>query len=153
MALSNYQTQIIKTLFLSLTVLIILTLSSTPTFAQEFGSITNPLTKISTNNYGDVNTAGGGLVGFISNIVKTVTVFAGIFSMFNFIVAGLDYITSQGDPKGTEAARNKIKQSVIGLVIIVGTLSLTAIASQILFGNFNAILNPTIYGKGSITNP
>lgn len=117
-----------------------------------FGDVTNPLATISPQGYGDLTGeegAAGGLVGFISNVVKTITVVAGLYSMFNFIIAGMDYITSQGDPKGAESAKNKITHSIIGIVIVVGTFALTAMASRVLFGRYDAILKPTIYGPGS----
>jgi len=133
---------------------IVLMLVVQPVLAQNgvFGSIQNPLVTVGGDkSWGDLTGVGGtgGLVGFISAVVKTVTVVAGIYTMFNFIIAGLDYITSQGDPKGTESAQNKIKQSIIGLVIIAGTFAITAMASRVLFGTYDAILRPTIYGPGS----
>lgn len=137
-----------------------LIISPSPSFAEDsaptpiFGQVTNPLNTIAGEDqgYGDLTGtggSGGGLIGFISNIIKIITIIAGIYSMFNFIIAGLDYITSQGDPKGTESARNKITQSIIGLVIIVGTFAITALASRVLFGSYDAILRPTIYGPNN----
>jgi len=107
-----------------------------------FGPVTNPLA----SGYGGVDTAGGGLVGFISNIVKLITVAGGIFAFFNLILAGISYIGSQGDPQAIEKAQKKIYMSIVGLIIIAASFILAAIMGKILFGNYSAILSPKIYG-------
>jgi len=115
---------------------------------QFFGQVRNPLNVLNPQGYGDVNTEGAGIIAFASNIIKLITIVAGIWAMFNFLFAGFTYITSQGDPKGLEAARQKIFFSIIGLFIMVGTLSMTAVLSKILFGEWFTILRPMIYGPG-----
>lgn len=116
---------------------------------QAFGAIDNPLVQINGNSYGDLTGqggVGGGLVGFISNGIRLFIVAAGLYVLFNLLTAGLDYITSEGDPKGAESAKSKIMNSLVGIVIIAGAFAGTAIASKILFGSYSTILNPTIYG-------
>lgn len=117
---------------------------------QAFGSIENPLKIISPqNNYGDVDFMQGGLVMFITNLFRFFTLIAGLWALFNFIFAGFQYVTSQGDPKQLEEARNKIFMSVIGLVIIAGSFAFIAILSKIFFGDYGAVIRPVIYGPGS----
>lgn len=89
-----------------------------------------------------------GITAFISNLVKLITVIAGIFVLINLLLAGLQYISSQGDPKGVEAAWNKIWMSLVGMVIIAAAFVITAIISFILFGDASFILNPKVYGPG-----
>ena len=119
--------------------------------ASPFGSVTNPLEQINPNGYGDINdTSGaGGLVGFISNMLKVVAVAAGLFAFINLILAGFIYITSGSDPKKTAEAMNKITMSLIGLVIIIASYALAALIGLIMFGDANAILSPAIYGPGA----
>ncbi len=89
-------------------------------------------------------TAGGGLIIFISNLIKVVTIIAGIFGLFNIIGAGYTYLASSGNPKATEQAMNQLFMSLIGLIIIVGSFTITAIVSLLLFGRADYILNPSI---------
>lgn len=87
---------------------------------------------------------GGGLIIFVSNLIKVITVIAGLFGMFNVISAGYTFLGSNGNPKAAEEAANKLFMSMIGLIIIVGSFGITAIASLLLFGDPTYILNPKI---------
>ena len=55
-------------------------------------------------------------------------------------------MTAAGDSKALSAAWNRIVQSMLGLVIIVSSFALTALVSQLIFGDPTIILNPKIYG-------
>ena len=90
----------------------------------------------------------GGLILFLSNILRVVFVIAGIYAFINFILAGFAYMTAGGDAKQLGAAWAKIWQSLLGLAIIVGAFAITALASYIIFGEAGYILNPKIYGPG-----
>jgi hypothetical protein len=114
-----------------------------------FGKITNPLNTLNSSGYGDLNGTGGGLTAFLSNIIKFITIIAGLFALFNLVSAGIGYISSGGDPKGIEDAKNRIFMSLIGLVIIVAAFSITAIISKLLFGEYWILINPQIYGPGT----
>ncbi len=110
-----------------------------------FGSVTNPIA----SGYGDIGSEGAGLVGFLSNIIKLITVAGGIFAFFNLVLAGISYIGSQGDPQAIEKAQKKIYMSIVGMVIIASSYVLAALIGRILFGSYTAILQPVIYGPGS----
>lgn len=109
-----------------------------------FGNIDNPLKTI--NPYGYSGIAEGGLVGFLNNVFRLLFVVAGLYALINFILAGLGYLSAEGDAKKTEMAWNKIWQSLVGLLIIVSAFVLAAIFGYLLFGSAGAILNPKIYG-------
>ncbi len=105
---------------------------------QIFGSVTTPPGV-------DKFTPGpAGLLVFISNIIKLVTVVAGLFGLFNIISAGYTYLSSGGNAKATEQAMNQMTYSLIGLVIIAGAFLITALVSLLLFGDSMFILRPTI---------
>lgn len=110
-----------------------------------FQEIPNPLDRFP-NSYGSVEE---GLPAFLSNIFKTLAIAGGLFALFNIITAGIEFISSQGDPKSVEAAQNKIFMSLIGLVIIAASFSLAAITGKLLFGSYSAIISPVLYGPGS----
>ena len=108
---------------------------------QFFGQVDAPP---GVSNYGDLSS--GGLITFISNIIRLITIIAGIWSLFNLISAGYTYITSANDAKGIETAWRSIYMSLIGLLIIVGSFTITAIISYLIFGDAGYILNPTLIG-------
>lgn len=104
------------------------------------GAVTNPLP-----HYGNVDT---GLILFFSNILRLIFVAAGIFAFINLIVAGFQYMTAAGDTKALTAAWSRIWQSLVGLIIIVGSFALASLFGYLIFGDAGFILNPKIYGPG-----
>lgn len=103
---------------------------------NPFGNIINPL-------------PGGGLIPLLSNVLRLIFVIAGIYAFLRIVLAGLAFIGAGGDPKRIEQAWGSIWQSILGLVIIVASFAIAAIISQVLFGRWDAILNPQIYGPGT----
>jgi len=114
-------------------------------FAQEIdkivGTIENPLDK-----YGSYNNPGGGIIGLFTNILRLVFVVAGVYALLNFIIAGYQFMTAGGDTKAFSAAWNRIWQTLVGLVIVVGSFALAALFGYIIFGDPMFILRPTIWG-------
>jgi hypothetical protein len=112
-----------------------------------FGSITNPLATVGGGaGYGSVEAS---LPLFLSNIIRLITIAGGIYALFNIIFAGFTYITAGGDTKKLESAVSSINMSVLGLVVMVASIAISAVLGWILFGNPGAIINPTIYGPGA----
>jgi len=109
-----------------------------PDYSSIIGTITPPETK-----YGTVTQ---GFVPLLSNILRLVFVGAGIFAFINLILAGFQYMSAGGDSKQLTAAWAKIWQSLVGLVIIVGSFAIAALIGGIIFGDPMYILNPQIYG-------
>lgn len=54
-----------------------------------------------------------------SNIVSTLLFFVGALAVIFVIVGGIQYITSSGDPKRIEQAKNTLTYAVAGLVIAI----------------------------------
>lgn len=90
----------------------------------------------------------GGIVIFMSNLIRLVVIIAGIFGLFNIISAGFTIISSSGNPKAMEQANSSLFYSLIGLSLMVGSFAITAIVSFLLFGNAMYILSPTIPTPG-----
>jgi hypothetical protein len=114
------------------------------TGADIFGTIAAPEGVAAYNT--QAGTGGLGLMIFFSNIIKLLTIVAGLWVFVNFLMAGWSIITSAGDSGATKKAYDKILMSVIGLVIIIGSYTLVALISLLLFGRADFILNPTITG-------
>ena len=86
----------------------------------------------------------GGLGKFLNNMMLLLIAGAGIYALFNFILAGYSFLSANGDSKKVEAAWAKIWQSVLGLVVAAGAFVLAAIFGRIIFGSWGALLNPQL---------
>lgn len=53
------------------------------------------------------------------NIVTATLVFVGVVAVFLIILSGIKFITSGGDPKQVEGARNTLTYAIIGLVVVL----------------------------------
>jgi hypothetical protein len=116
-------------------------------FAQNatsiVGTVENPLPPA----YRGVTSAqGGGLILFLTNILRLAFVAAGLFAFINLILAGFQFMGAGGDAKAVSAAWSKIWQSLLGLILVVGSFALAALFGYLLFGDAGFILNPKIYG-------
>lgn len=94
------------------------------------------------NNFGALQAGGfGRLLNLILNLM---IVAAGIYALFNFLLAGYAFLSAGDDSKKIEGAWAKIWQSVLGLVFVAGSFILAAIFGWLIFGDPNAILSPQI---------
>lgn len=106
-----------------------------------FGTIKAPaaLTK-----FGDVES--GGIGNFLNLILRVMVIGAGVYALFNFVLAGYSFLSAGDDPKKVEAAWAKIWQTALGLAVAAGAFVLAGIFGYLIFGDFGAILNPSIPG-------
>jgi len=141
------QNQVKNLILISLIVLGIFSLSSQPILADDdsiFGKISPPAgvaayqAKVK-NDKGTI-----GLILFISNLIKLITVVAGVWTMFNFISAGWIYLNAAGDASANEKASQLMTNSVIGLVIIATSYTLAGIVGYLIFDDAGFILNPDL---------
>jgi hypothetical protein len=107
----------------------------------DFGEIKLP-TEITTKYPGGVQ--GGSLGMFLNLILKTLIVGAGIFTLINLILAGYAFLSAGDDQKKIQGAWAKIWQSLLGLAFTAGAFVLAAIFGQLIFGQWDFILNPKI---------
>lgn len=133
----------VKTILHS-SVLGILTLAYTsPVWAgaptDPFGTIKNPATG---GSFGPK----GSLIIFLNNVLRLIFVIAGIYAFIRIILSGLLFINAAGDTKKITQAWDSIWQSLLGLVIIVGSFALAALMGLLLFGDAKAILQPQVFG-------
>jgi hypothetical protein len=80
--------------------------------------------------------------GAISAIVGLLTVVAGIYFIFQFVIGGVQWISSGGDKAGIASAQGKITQALIGFVLIAASIAIVKILGQFL--GFD-ILNPAAF--------
>jgi hypothetical protein len=87
-----------------------------------------------------------GLGKFIGNLFRLIVIFASLYALFNFIMAGYSFLSAGGDPKKIEASWAKIWQSILGLAITAGGFTIGAMVSQIFFGDPTYIFTLNIVG-------
>ncbi len=119
-----------------------------PSFIQKVYADASEV--VGTINPGDTflpyGSLGTGVMQFFTNILRLVFVGAGIYTFMNLITAGFQYMSAGGDVKALTAAWARIWQSLLGLLIIVGSFALASLFGYLFFGNPGFILNPKIYG-------
>ena len=71
-------------------------------------------------------------------------VIAGVYALFNLIFAGYAFMSAGDDAKKVAGAWAKIWQSLLGLAIAAGAFVLAAIFGQLIFRQWDFILNPQI---------
>ncbi len=75
----------------------------------------------------------------ISGVIGFLTMIAALWFIFQFITAGFQWISAGGDKNDTTAARDKITNSLIGLVIVVIAWAIIGVIGSMLG---LSILNP-----------
>src|SRR3989344_7376598 len=86
----------------------------------------------------------GGIGNFLNVIFKLIVVIAGVYALINLLVGGYGFMEAADDPKKVAAAWARISQTFFGLAFTAGAFLLAAIFGQLIFGNVNFILNPSI---------
>lgn len=110
--------------------------------ANPFGEIPipSPLAK-----FGAVDATDASGIGNLLNLFLQLLILgAGLFALFNFILAGYMFLSAGDDSKKIEGAWAKIWQSALGLAFAAGSFVLAAIFGWLIFGDFRAIINPQI---------
>ena len=110
-----------------------------------FGTIDNPFNTLSPGSPLNAGAEGQGLILILNSLVKFVIVLAGLYTFWNLIAAGYMFMSASGDPKAIAKAWDKIWQSLIGLLLVAGSFILAGIFGWLIFGNFTALIAPTIY--------
>lgn len=124
---------IILTLLLSAMLLPIALSAPTPAYAQlgcgeGFGIVSKLLCKGAI----DDKTVGITLNKVIGMVVNFLTIVAGLWFLVQFITGGLQWIGAGGDKNNTTAARDKITNSLIGLIIVVIAWAVVGIIGNML---------------------
>lgn len=85
---------------------------------------------------GHLYTAGGNdLELTIGNTIKIILSLVGIIFLILMFYSGFLWMTASGDTKAIEKAKENIKNSLIGLIIVLGAYAITNLISTILVTN------------------
>jgi uncharacterized protein (DUF2062 family) len=116
-----------------------------------FGTIENPFRATIKGGLGvgayEVGAPGAGLIIIISNLIKLSMVLAGVYTLINIILAGYGFLSAGGDSKLIQKSQERIWRSVLGLVIIVGSILIASVIGFVLYGStgWNMLISPRIY--------
>lgn len=105
--------------------------------SQKFGTVTMPQTNFSSE-------PGLALGELIQLSLRLLIIGAAVYALFNLVFAGYSFMSAGEDSKKVSAAWSKIYQTMIGLAFAAGAFVLAAIFGQLIFGDWNFILSPTI---------
>lgn len=115
--------------------------------AGPVGTISNPFQQMGLSGF--TGTHGSDLIALLSNFLKFIITCAGIFTIFQLVVAGYEFMNAGGNADKITAAWNKIWQAALGLVIVASSLVIAAVISYLVFGSATVIISPEIYGPTS----
>lgn len=80
----------------------------------------------------DIGQAAGNFTDIISNIIGVMTIIAGIWFIFQFIIGAYGFMTAGGDQKRVSDSGSKITSALIGLVIIVAAYAIISLLGSLL---------------------
>ncbi len=110
-------------------------------FAQELGRIgegggLGPFANVSDGTEGLIN-----ISRLVSSIIGFMTISGFIWFIFQFLIGGFNWITSGGDKAKLQSARDRITNSLIGLLVVVVGWAILSLAGQF-FGVDFTLSNP-----------
>lgn len=88
----------------------------------------------------------------ISNVVGIMTIAAGIWFLFQILLAGLNWISAEGDAKKLQQAQQRITSAFLGLLIVMIGMIILSLASKFL-GYDLLITNPGAFIQQLNINP
>lgn len=72
---------------------------------------------------------------FVSSLVRTILtillIVAFIIAFISLLIAGIQFITSGGDPKNVSAAQSKIFWGIIGLVVVLSSFGIIMLVEKV----------------------
>ena len=122
-----------KLLFITAPLLIMLAVIGVILPSQAYAQNTTPWTGVCIDNsnpdVGDVATIQG-IECLVGNFLSIAVTAVGIAAFVMFLVGSLLYLTSGGNPKGTEAGQKTITFAIIGVVVsLTGFIALNFIST------------------------
>jgi hypothetical protein len=82
--------------------------------------------------------------GLLQTIIYLLIVGAGVYALFNLILAGYSFMSAGDDSKKVTGAWAQIWQTLLGLAFAAGAFVLAAIFGQLIFHDPTFILNPRL---------
>lgn len=110
---------------------------------KVYAQLVNPVLQGSlgtgTNDTGLSNTG-----TMISSIVSLFLIISASAALIYLVIGGVTWILSDGDKGKLETARNKILQSILGLVVVASSWAIWLLLGKFLGINFSSLPFPTL---------
>ena len=90
---------------------------------EEFGPWSQP---------GDIDTAAGFFAKIISNLIGLLTIVAGIWFIFQFIIGAFGWLSAGGDKAAVQAAQSRLTNAFIGLIVVIAAYAIIWIVGKML---------------------
>jgi len=119
---------------------------SLPASAQISNTIANHVNQVA--NAAGVQNSNTSLVVIIGRIINIALGFVGIILLLLFLYSGYEYMTAGGDSKKVESAQTRIKNAIIGLLIIMASFGIVNFILSKLTGDTSG----SFWNGGSIWN-
>lgn len=68
----------------------------------------------------------------ISNIIGFITIIAGLYFLFQIIIAGVNWMSAGGDKQRLETAQKRLQNSFIGLIVVVSAYAIVGLIGTVL---------------------
>lgn len=108
-------------------------------------AIRNPFEVLAPTSPLKNSSGGSGLFMILGAMVQMMIVVAGLYTLWNLIIAGYGFLNAGGEAKYIEKAWAKIWQSLIGLLIVAGSFVLAAIFGYLIFGDASMLISPRVF--------
>jgi hypothetical protein len=122
----------------ALTLSMILSIGATTAQAD----IENPVIGALGTNAGDAASSGQTFLNYFITIWQSVIFVGGLAVLLYFVWGGIQWIVAGGDASKIQAARDRMTNAVIGMIILVGSFVIVELISTIFFGGEYNLLNP-----------
>lgn len=76
--------------------------------------------------------------------LRALIVGAGIYALFNLVLAGYSFMSAGDDSKKVSGAWSQIYQTIIGLAFAAGAFVVASLVGQLIFGRADFLLTPSI---------
>lgn len=82
-------------------------------------------------NFGNVGSPLTVVAKVASTVIGVITLVAGIYFIFQFLIGAFGWLTSSGDKTRLQKAQDRLTHALIGLVIVVATYAIVEIVQTI----------------------
>lgn len=101
------------------------------TIELNIGEAAKDADVVGTQNY-NPNAEDAGFSLLIGRLLNLVVAIGALLLLFYLIWGGIEWITAAGDKGKIEKARSKIMQSIIGIIVLAGTIAIYMLIQQFL---------------------
>lgn len=119
-------------------------MNTIPNFLSQDGAkLTNPVIGNLGDNPEGAQT-GTVFIDYAIHLWRAAIYLGALIVLGYYVWAAIEWISSGGDSKGVESAKNRFTQATIGLILLVSSFAIVAFISNLFFGSEFDLLQLTI---------